>query len=86
MEHDLKTWAEPFQAIVDGLKTHEIRKPDRNFNPRDTLLLREWIPEFNAYTGREIRVRVTYVTHGGTWGLPAGLCVMSIRQIDKVAP
>lgn len=92
--HDLKTWPGPFQAIVDRKKTHEIRNDDdRDYEAGDELLLREWVPDrlagmpnhlgAGSYTGRELRVHVTYVTHGGEWGLPVDLCVMSIAPVDK---
>jgi hypothetical protein len=84
--HELKTWPEPFQAILDGVKRYEIRNDDRGFAVGDELLLREYDPgrasdgfgEPARYTGRSIRARVTYATHG-RWGLPFGLCVMSIE-------
>jgi hypothetical protein len=94
--HDLKCRAEPFAAVVSGAKTHEIRKADRPFEVGDVLHLREWEPfnsgadSFNSgadwvkpahYTGRSIRVEVAHISRGGTWGLPADLCVMSIRRI-----
>jgi hypothetical protein len=82
-EHDLKTWLEPFAAILNGSKRHEVRVIDCGFAIGDVLLLREWAPSpgmplMGDYTGRSVRVSVTYLTPGGTWGLPADLCVMSI--------
>ena len=72
--HELKTWPEFFQAMVDGRKQFELRRNDRDFQVGDELLLREWGPinyshEENksqtfgdgAYTGREALVRVDYV-------------------------
>jgi hypothetical protein len=79
--HELKTWPEPFQAVLDGRKRHEIRVNDRGFAVGDVLELFEYEPhkpDGEKYTGRTVRVRVTYLTPGGSWGLPAGLCVMSI--------
>lgn len=35
------------------------------------------------YTGRERRVVVTFVTRGGTFGLPPGLAVLSIRRLTS---
>lgn len=76
--HELKTWPGAFQAILDGKKTYEIRVNDRDFQVGDNLHLREFDAEAGAYSGRELTVRVTYMTRGGEWGLPDNLCVMAI--------
>ena len=78
MIHDLKTWPGPFTAIAMGEKRHEIRKADRPFAVGDVLHLREWDPSTGTYTGRGMHKAVTYLTPGGQWGLPDGLCVMSL--------
>jgi hypothetical protein len=85
--HVLKTWPEPFQAVLDGRKRYEIRKDDRGYAVGDVLRLREWDPTPQTfgysqagYTQREHTVRVTYITPAGSWGLPASLCVMSIEK------
>lgn len=94
--HELKTWPEPFTAIVEGRKSFEIRQDDRGFAVGDILCLKEWDPAPRPgengklvrahFTGREVRVRVTYMIPGGAWGLPRGVCVMSIapsaRQVE----
>jgi hypothetical protein len=85
--HELKTWPDPFAAVLDGTKTHEIRVADRPYAVGDVLHLREWGTDDwrrmdHAYTGRECRVEVTYLSSGGSWGIPVGLCVMSIRIAD----
>lgn len=77
--HVLKTWPVPFAAIIKGIKTHEVRVCDRPFAEGDVLHLREYEPDSRTYTGRWAVAHVTYLTGGGTWGLPANLCVMSIR-------
>jgi hypothetical protein len=86
MTHDLKTWPEPFTAVLNGTKTHEIRVADRPFAVGDTLHLREYNRASSlgqgGYTGRSCRVEVTYISAGGMWGLPANLCAMSIRKVD----
>lgn len=86
MMHELKTWTESFQAIVDGKKTHEVRRADRDFRRGDFLHLREYEPVQygdapGRYTGREMVALVTYVTGGGQWDLPVNVCVMSIRVL-----
>lgn len=97
--HELKTWPEAFAAVLDGTKTHDIRKADRPFAVGDVLRLMEWAPRTGGrgapqtvgmdgspqYTGRTIDVEVTYVSRGGTWGLPSDLCVMSIRVLPDPA-
>lgn len=79
MVHPLKTWPEFFQHIITGTKTFELRKNDRGFMPGDTLLLREYDPLREAYTGRDVEALVTYMVGGGEFGLPPSMCVMSIR-------
>ena len=87
MIHNLKTWPAMFSAVLSGSKTHEIRKADRDYNVGDVLRLREWDPDAtdgDGYTGRRRDVDVTFVTLGGEWGLPDGLCVMSIARCPVV--
>ncbi len=43
----------------------------------------EYIPEESTYTRDEIAVEVTYVSKGGFFGLPAEMCVMSIRELKQ---
>lgn len=117
--HELKTWPEPFEAVMRGLKRYEIRSDDRDFEVGDTLMLREFIPHetcqgsgrlrvrserwgredrtdeelfrdtdccpapHGEYTGREFNVTVTYKTEGGHWGIPSGLCVMSLLPVAR---
>ncbi len=60
--HDLKTWPQFFEALVDDIKRFEIRKNDRNYQVGDKLRLREWKPDTEEYTGREVGRVVTYIT------------------------
>lgn len=78
MQHELKTWPEFFQPILDGVKTFEIRKNDRNFKVGDLLRLREWNFESLKYTHRELYVRVLYITD---FSQPEGQVVMSIKKM-----
>jgi hypothetical protein len=90
--HVLKTWPEPFQAVLDGRKHYEIRVDDRGYAVGDSLVLKEWDPSepptthretWGDYTGREVYVLVTYMTPGGQWGLPSNVCVMSIATTPR---
>lgn len=62
--HDLKSWPEFFNPILDGTKNFELRKDDRHFMVGDTLRLREWEPNTGKYTGREVKKLVAYVLEG----------------------
>lgn len=61
-KHELKILPIYFQAQLEGKKNFEIRKNDRNYNVGDLLLLEEYNPETQEFTGREIAVKVTYIT------------------------
>jgi hypothetical protein len=84
MVHELKTWPGAFQAVWEDRKLYDIRKADRPFSVGDALFLFEW-DQVGGYTGRIVIAHVTYLTHGGEWGIPRDLCVMGIRIIAKQA-
>ena len=83
-EHKLKTWRKEFDAVLRGAKKFDIRKEDdRKFEVGDVLLFREYLPHRvrTKYTGRELKVKVTYIVRGPEWDIPAGMVVMSICRI-----
>lgn len=75
--HELKTWPVPFDGLIEGRKTWELRTMDRNFKVGDYLRLREWDPETQDYTGRHLWRRVTFILSGPP--LPEGLCGMTVE-------
>lgn len=82
MQHDLKVWPEYFDALAHG-KRFEVRKNDRDFKPGDELLLREYSPGPDEYTGRKMTVTVTYMLSGDdpmgyAFGIRSGFCVLGI--------
>jgi len=81
--HELKTWPQYFQAIMEGAKTFEVRKNDRAFAVGDTLHLREWNPHTGQYTERSTLVQVLYIMPGdiALGGIREGYCVMSIAPV-----
>jgi hypothetical protein len=59
--HELKTWPGFFEGLIDGTKTAEIRRNDRNFKPGDFLTLREFNAETDEYTGRMVARSISRV-------------------------
>jgi len=56
-----KVWIQYFQKILSGEKTYELRLNDFACEPGDVLILKEWDPNTNQYTGREIKKTVGFV-------------------------
>ncbi len=85
--HELKTWPDYFQAIIENRKHFEYRRNDRNFKVGDELFLREWNNIEEKYTGRTVLVRITYILYSteenfltSIMPLPIGFCIMSIER------
>ncbi len=84
MLHELKTWPEYFQLMVDGKKPFELRKNDRGFLKGQELLLREYDKNTKQYTGRTLPRKITYVLKGEeaeAFGLKVGFCIMGLEDI-----
>ena len=63
IEHKVKSWPQYFSAVLSGAKTHEVRRlTDRDYQVGDRLRLQEYDPSTGAYSGRELVVRITYIT------------------------
>jgi hypothetical protein len=56
-----KVWPVYFEAIISGKKNYELRLNDFEINEGDILLLEEWDPETQSYTGRRVEKKVTYI-------------------------
>ena len=93
--HELKTDPGVFDAVASGVKTHEIRRNDRDFKVGDGLLLRRtkftgaqmhMRPESCPleYTGEECRRVVSHVLDG--YGLQDGWVILSFAAAPVVAP
>lgn len=86
--HELKTWPSFFAALLDGSKTFEVRRNDRDFAVGDVLVLREWDPTPSLYeprgtTGKSTTRVVTYVLRGGEFGIEAGFCVLGLAEVKQ---
>jgi uncharacterized protein DUF3850 len=92
--HKLKTWPEYFSETWSGRKPFEVRSNDRDFGTGDVLLLREYDLDsgdpgsyaggpFGHYTGREMTAEVTYVLHGGQFGIAMGTVVLGLKVLQR---
>ena len=76
--HELKTVQPHFDHVRSGAKRAEIRRDDRGFAAGDVLVLKEYDPATDSYSGREVEVRVPPV-YAGLEGLAAGFVILSIE-------
>ena len=84
--HHLKTWPTFFHEVCVGRKLFEVRKDDRDFQMGDTLVLEEWEPTTQEYTGRTISAEVTYILRGPAFGIESGTVVMSLELGPMLDP
>lgn len=76
--HNLKTWPEYYEAVINGVKTFEARVNDRDFKVGDVLNLIEYDVNPKEYTGRNSYYLVTYIflTHNNN------SVIMSIKFLN----
>ena len=83
--HHLKSWPQFFRPIRDGSRTHELRRNDRDFAVGDLLVLHEYDPEAQRYTGAECEVEVSSITSlkqpcaVSEDALHPDFCILSVR-------
>jgi hypothetical protein len=85
MVHELKTWSYYFNLVKSGEKPFELRKNDRGFLVGHELLLREYNPETQTYTGKTLRRKITCVLEGieaESFGLNPGYCIMGLTEVE----
>jgi hypothetical protein len=81
MTHHLKTWPQFFGPLARGEKTFEMRKEDdRTFDVDDVLVLEEFDPTSQEFSGAECERTVTYVMRGPAFGLAAGWVIMGVKS------
>jgi len=60
--HELKSWSMFYKGIISGERTSDIRCTlDRRFAVGDKLLLCEFDPVNQRYTGRTCNANITYI-------------------------
>lgn len=60
--HDLKIFRGNFEDVANGVKRFEIRRDDRGFQSHQEVVLSEWQPELEEYTGRYCIAEITCIT------------------------
>ena len=75
--HSLKILREYYDAVLNGSKTFEIRKHDRNYQVGDKLILKEW--DGDKYTGRTITKEIVYMLDDNSGYVLTGYVIMSIK-------
>lgn len=61
--HSVKSRPEYFKAAIDGTKTFEIRRNDRNYKVGDLLQQLEYFEESESFSGRSRVFEITYITN-----------------------
>ncbi|PWK03954.1 ASCH/PUA domain-containing protein [Tumebacillus permanentifrigoris] len=84
MIHELKLVQPYFDAVASGQKTVEMRWDDRGYQVDDTLVLREYDPATDSYSGRTLERQVTHILRGEEWGVMNGYCALSIKPVVKM--
>lgn len=85
--HSVKSWPDFFRSIVAGERSHELRPNDRGYLVGDHLLLREWDPKTETYTGAVCTAAITSMTSReipcavSDQGLSPNFCILSIRVL-----
>ena len=77
MTHELKCWTRYFEAISRGNMTDCLRTNNRDYKFGDMLLLSEFEPETQAFTGRTVLVHVTHLIADGPH-VPGGEMMVAI--------
>jgi Domain of unknown function (DUF3850) len=85
--HELRIWPEFFAEVLDGRRSYEYRKDDRNFRVGDILHLQEFSPPVagaisGQYTDRVIRAAVISICADRRIGIPEPYVILGIRLID----
>lgn len=79
--HELKTIQPYFDELISGQKTFELRKFDRDYEIGDYLILQEYFPDTNSYSGREQNEVIGYILSDAVkFGLKKGYCILGFLR------
>ncbi len=79
--HTLKTWPPYFEAVFRGGKSFEVRRDDRGYALGHWLILAEWDPETERFTGRQTTRQIAYILRGGAFGIEPGYVVLGLFAV-----
>jgi hypothetical protein len=89
-DHKVKSWTFLFEALLCGIKKHDVRDmTERDYKVGDIMLLEEFDPSTGEYTGRTALYRITYITDKNTpcafssAVLDRDFGILSLEPIDK---
>lgn len=77
--HYVKCESTFFEDVVNNYKLFEVRKNDRDYQPGDDMILKEWDKDLQEYTGVEDRVTIIYMLENYP-GIEPGYCVLGIER------
>lgn len=81
--HVLKCISPYFSDVWDGYKTFELRRADRDFKVGDIIILKEYEPIENVYSGREITATISYILMKFD-GIKKGYWVLGFITLKKL--
>lgn len=83
MHHNLKMFTPNFQPVVNGVKRHDIRLNDRDYQAGDTVTLFEGEHSEGVFikTGRTISAKISYMD---TYGVCDGYVALSYSKVGMV--
>jgi hypothetical protein len=79
--HELPIWPACFAAVSAGTKPFDVRENSLDFQVGDALILREFDPDTNSYSGQTIVRWVSHILPGGTFGVEEGWCVLGLGAL-----
>jgi len=80
MTHELKIKPEYFLEVMNGNKTFELRKNDRDYMVGDTIILKEFDED---YTGAQVERRISYLLMNcEEYGLMDGFVILGLKEIE----
>ena len=81
-KHKLKVDLYLWQSLVNGTKTAEVRKNDRDFAVGDILILYPYGKGIKACR-TFLERKITHIVHGPNYGIQEGYSLLSFNEIVK---